>query len=235
MDQVKLACVGRSAQGSRAARRLRREGMVPAVVYGQGSDSVTVAVSQRDLYGALRTEAGLNALIDLELDGSNQLTVAREIQRHPVRGEITHLDFVKISLTEKIQAEVLLEAEGTPTGVREDGGILETVNNTVMIEALPTDIPPSISIDISGLHIGESLSISDLSTLEGIEFIDDADTTLYTVQAPRVEEEPEVEVLLDEEGLPIEPEEGEELEEGAEPEEAPEGAEEADSGSTEET
>jgi len=230
MDQVKLSCIPRSDRGSAAARRLRRTGLVPGVVYGQGLDSVTVAVNGRELYGALHTEAGANALIDLELDGKNQLTVVREVQRHPVLGGITHLDFVRISLTEKIEAEVLLEAEGIPTGVREDGGVLETVNNSVMIEALPTDIPASIAIDISGLHIGESLSIADLPQLEGIVYLSEPETTLYTVQAPRVEEEVVAEVELDEEGLPIEPVEGEEgveIEEGAE---AAEGDDEASAG-----
>ncbi|MDH3426441.1 MAG: 50S ribosomal protein L25 [Acidimicrobiia bacterium] len=238
MDQVKLSCSVRPGRGSAAARRLRRTGLVPAVVYGQAADPVAVAVDGRELHAALHTEAGANALIDLHLDGKNQLTVVREVQRHPVRGGITHLDFVRISLTEKIEAEVLLEPVGTPTGVREDGGVLETVNNSVMIEALPTDIPASISIDIGGLHIGESLSIADLPQLEGITYLAELETTLYTVQAPRVEEEVLPEVELDEEGMPIEAVEGEEAEGAAEGEEAAEGddtAAEGDAGGDEES
>lgn len=230
MDQVKLSCAARSDRGSAAARRMRRTGAVPAVLYGQGADPVTVTVDGRELHAALHTDAGANALIDLQLGDKNQLTVVREVQRHPVRGGITHLDFVRISLTEKIEAEVLLEAQGVPTGVREDGGVLETVNNSVMIEALPTDIPGSIAIDISGLHIGESLSISDLPALAGIEYLADPETTLYTVQAPRIEEEVVPEVELDEEGVPIEPVEGEEAVEGEGAEAAADGAEPAAGG-----
>jgi len=207
---------------------------VPAVVYGRGQDAVSVEINARELDAALHTEAGTNALIDLDVNGSAHLTVAREIQRHPVRGDIIHLDFVKISLAEKIEAEVALEAEGVPYGVREDGGVLETLRSVVNIEALPTDIPASIPAEIGELHIGDSFSVSDLVAVEGVEFLDDPETTLYTVVAPRVEEEVAVEVLLDEEGMPIELEEGEELEEGVEGEEEP-SAEAGDGGDAEES
>lgn len=234
MDQVKLSGAERSANGSRSARRLRRQGQVPAVVYGRGQDAVSVEINARELDAALHTEAGTNALIDLDVNGSAHLTVAREIQRHPVRGDIIHLDFVKISLAEKIEAEVVLEPEGVPYGVREDGGVLETLRSVVNIEALPTDIPASIPAEIGALHIGDSFSVSDLVAVEGVEFLDDPETTLYTVVAPRVEEEVAVEVLLDEEGMPIELEEGEELEEGVEGEEEP-SAEAGESGDAEES
>jgi large subunit ribosomal protein L25 len=190
-------------------------------------------INARELDAALHTEAGTNALIDLDVEGSGHLTVAREIQRDPVRGDIIHLDFVKISLAEKIEAEVALEPEGVPFGVREDGGVLETLRSVVTVEALPTDIPASIPAAIDGLHIGESFSVSDLVAVEGVEFLDEPDTTLYTVVAPRVEEEEvAAAVLLDEEGVPIELEEGEELEEGVEGEEelSAEGGESGDAG-----
>jgi large subunit ribosomal protein L25 len=207
---------------------------VPAVVYGRGQDALSVEINARELDAALHTEAGTNALIDLDVNGSAHLTVAREVQRHPVRGDIIHLDFVKISLAEKIEAEVVLEPEGVPYGVREDGGVLETLRAVVNIEALPTDIPASIPAEIGALHIGDSFSVSDLVAVEGVEFLDDPETTLYTVVAPRVEEEVAVEVLLDEEGMPIELEEGEELEEGVEGEEEP-SAEAGESGDAEES
>ena len=205
MERVTLRAEERKGRGSRTSRRMRRDGRVPAVVYGKDQDTVAVAVDERELYGVLHTEAGLNALIDLEMNGDSVLTVARGLQRHPVRGDIIHLDFVKISLTDTIQAEVSINAVGTPIGVREDGGILESVRTFITVEALPTDIPPSIDVDISELTIGASLSLSDVSALEGLTFVDEPDTTLFSVQAPRVEAEPEVEVELDEEGMPIEP------------------------------
>lgn len=198
------------------ARRMRRDGRVPAVVYGRDLETVAVAVDERDLYGALHTEAGLNALIDLDVNGSTVLTVARELQRHPVRGDIVHLDFVKISLTETIEAEVAINPIGTPMGVREEGGILESVRTFITVEALPTEVPSAIDVDISALGVGDSLSLDEVSAIEGVTFLDDPETTLFTVQAPRVEEEPEPEVELDEEGMPIEPVAEEEGEEGAE-------------------
>jgi large subunit ribosomal protein L25 len=208
MEQVSLRAETGRASGSRSSRRLRRTGKVPAVVYGRGLTAVPVAVDRRDLYGVLHTEAGLNAVINLQVSGDEYLTVAREIQRDPVRGEITHLDFLQISLDEAIQAEVGLDFAGEPVGVR-DGGVVEQVRTSVYVEALPMAIPSSISIDISELGIGESLSIGDLPELEGVSYVDDAELTLVTVIVPSVvptAEELEAEAL-----------EAEELAEGEEP------------------
>jgi large subunit ribosomal protein L25 len=225
MEQVSLRAESGRAPGSRNARRLRRSGSVPAVVYGRGLSALPVAVDRRDLYGVLHTEAGLNAVINLEVAGDSYLTVAREIQRDPVRGEITHLDFLQISLEEAIQAEVAVEYLGEPVGVR-DGGVVEQVRTSVYIEALPMAIPSSISVDISELGIGDSLSIGDLPELEGVTYVDDAELTLVTVIVPSIvptAEELEAEAL-----------EGEELEEGEELAEGEEGAEaEADAGGEE--
>ncbi len=228
MEQVTLSAEKRSERGSRPARRLRRQGRVPATLYGRGAEAVSVSVDARQLYGALHTDAGLNVVIDLKVDGDDYLTVAREVQRHPVRNDIIHLDFVKISLTEKIEAEVVLEPIGTPYGVRESGGVLETVRNFVTIEALPTEIPPSVTVDISALGIGDSLSVGDLAPIEGVDIIDDPETTLYTVVAPRIEVEV-VEEVPEEEAELVEgekPEEGAEEVEGEEPAEG--GAEEGE-------
>ncbi len=198
---------------------MRRKGLVPAVVYGRGLNPVPVQVVSRDLYAALRTEAGLNALINVEVDGGDTvLTVAREIQRHPVRGDITHLDFIKVSLHEAIQAEVGLDFIGTPIGVTEDGAVVETIESSVLIEALPTDIPTSIELDIGDMATGDTKTIGDLPTIEGVVYVDDAERPVVTLIVPRIiEEEVVEEVLLDEEGMPIEPEEAEEGEEAAEP------------------
>ncbi len=213
MEQVSLRAETGRTKGSRPSRRLRREGAVPAVVYGRGLEPVSVAVNRRDLYGALRTEAGLNALINLEVGKDEFLTVAREIQRDPVRGEIVHLDFLQISLDETIQAEVGVEYLGEPAGAAE-GGIVETIRTVVLIEALPTAIPSSITLDISELNIGDSLSVVDLPELEGVLYVDDPESTLVTVTVPAavVAEEEEVE---GEEGEEIEGEEGDGEGEGA--------------------
>jgi len=191
MDQVTLRADVRTESGSRPAKRLRRQGLVPGVVYGRGTDPISVIVSARDLYGALHTEAGANALINLEVDGGKLLTVAREIQRHPVRGEIAHLDFIKVSLDEAIEAEVGVEYIGEPVGVRDDGAVVETIEVSVMIEALPTEIPSSIQLDISEMNVGDTLTIADLPAIEGVTYVDDEDRPLVSVLVPRVIEEPE--------------------------------------------
>lgn len=188
MDQVSLRATVRSDTGSRIARRMRRAGTVPGVLYGHGLDPVSVAVDRRELYAVLHTEAGLNALINLEVEGTKKpfLTVAREVQRHPVRGEISHLDFINIRLDEKIHAEVSLEFHGTPRSVKEEGAIVETIRTTVNISALPMDIPAHVPVDLSGLALGSAFKVEDLAAIDGVEYLDDPDTDLVSVVIPRV-------------------------------------------------
>ena len=216
MDQVTLRAQPRTEQGTRPSRRLRRRGMVPATVYGRNVAATSISVDGRELYSALHTEAGRNALLNVEIEGGdNVLAVAREVQHHPVRGDVIHLDLIEISLDETITAEVVLEYLGTPIGVREDGGFVEAIANTVNISALPTAIPSSIVINIDDMATGDTLKVSDLPHIEGVEYLDDEDRPLVTVLLPRVEEEPVEELVeLDEEGEPIEApvEEGEEAE-----------------------
>jgi len=231
MDQVSLRAEPRDVVGSRPARRLRGSGKVPAILYGRGLDPQVLTVDRRDLYAALHTEAGANALINLEVDGTKKpfLTVAREIQRHPVRGEIAHLDFISISLDEKINAEVGIEFLGTPVPVREEGALVETIRNSVNVEALPLDIPAHIQLDISDMALNDTLKVSDLPVIDGVEYVDDPDSSVVTVIIPRIAEpEPvEGELLEGEEGELLEGEAGE----AAEGEAAPEGsAEESEEG-----
>jgi large subunit ribosomal protein L25 len=208
MQQERLRAQTRVASGTRPARRLRREHRVPAVVYGRGLETTSISIDAGELYAALHTEAGLNALIDLEVEGGETvLSVAREIQRDPVRREIIHLDFIKVSLDVEIEAEVAIEYLGTPIGVREEGGFVEAIAATVMIQALPTAIPTVIQMDIDDLDIGDTLKVADLPEIEGVTYLVDADQPLVTVLLPAV-------VVEEEEEVP----EGE-LEEGEEPEE----------------
>lgn len=225
MDQETLRATQRAEFGSRSTRRLRRSGQIPAVVYGKDQGTVSVSVDAHHLYTVTHTEAGFNALINVEVDGGDTvLAVARELQRDPVRGDITHLDFIKVSLDVAIEAQVTLEYIGVPEGVREEGGFVEAIEGTVTVEALPTDIPTKIDVNIEALRIGDTLKVIDLSIIEGVTYIDDADRPLVTVLAPRVEEEPEVEEIegeeieFDEDGepIPVVVEEGEEAaEEGS--------------------
>lgn len=208
MEQVTLSAAERNDSGSRESRRLRRAGRVPANVYGRGMDARAITVDRKELYSALHTEAGFNALINVAIDGGDELmTVAREVQRHPVRGEISHLDFIRVVLDEAIEADVALEPVGVPVGVRQDGGYVELIATTVAISALPLSIPTNIEFDISELNIGDSLKISDLPQIDGVEYLDDPEHPILSVNAPRLEAEPE-EVEGDE--LEGEGEEGEE-------------------------
>jgi len=204
MDQVSLRAERREGSGSRPSRRLRAEGGVPGVLYGRGLDSTSLTVDRRELYSALHTDAGTNALINLEVGSDKYLTVARELQRHPVRGDIIHLDFISVSLTEKITADVGIDYMGEPEGAK-DGGILETLRTSVTISALPTEIPSSIPMDISPLEVGMTLTAADLPEIEGVEYLEAEATPLVNVIIPRILEVEEPEVELDEDGMPIVP------------------------------
>lgn len=222
-DQITLRARSGRTTGSRASRRLRREGQVPAIVYGKDVDApINVAVNHHDLVAALSTEAGTNALITLDLGSDSVLTMPRIIERHPFRNEIRHVDFVTVSLTEKVSAEVHVHFEGEPVGVRE-GGVPSYARTTVYVEALPAEIPTSIALDISDLDIGDNLRVEDLPTIEGVEYLDEPEAVIVSVTVPRalVEEEPEEE-LEGEEALEGEAEEGEGEAEEAEGESAPE-------------
>lgn len=222
MDQITLRANERTEAGSRPARRLRRAGLVPASIYGRGMEARSVTVDRKELFSALHTEAGLNALINVEVEGGEALlTVAREIQRHPVRGEISHLDFIRVALDEAIEADVTLEPQGIPIGVYQDGGFVEAIATTVSISALPMAIPTSIEYDIAELYIGDSIKVADLPQIEGVEYLDEPDRPVLAVLAPRVEEE-------------LEPLEGEEIEgEEIEGEEGAEDGEEGEAGDEE--
>lgn len=215
--EVSLRAEHRPALGSAASRRLRRQAKVPAVVYGQEMVATPVTVDSADLASVLHTEAGLNVLINLEVDGETHLTLPRSVQRHPYRDEILHVDFIKISLTQKVQGEVPVELHGEPEVVESGDAVVDHIRSSVRVEALPRDVPPHITVDISHLELGDVLRVGDLPDLEGVAYLDDPDAPVASVSIPRLEVEPEV---PEEEEL--EPEEGEAPEEpSAEGEESP--------------
>ncbi|MDP8957652.1 MAG: 50S ribosomal protein L25 [Actinomycetota bacterium] len=202
--EVNLSAVPRPALGSAASRRLRRQAKVPAILYGGDLDPVPVAVESNDLASVLHTEAGLNVLINLEVDGQSHLTLPRAVQRHPVRGQIVHVDFIKISLTEKVEGEIRVELVGEPVAVRESDAVVEHLRMVVRVEALPRDLPPHIDVDVSQLEVGDVLRVADLPRLGGVAYLDDPEESVATVAIPRLEvEEVEVEEA---EGLEVSPE-----------------------------
>lgn len=236
-DRPTLEVEERPEQGSRKSRRLRRAGYVPGVVYGGDGDCQPFKVGTRELRAAL---VASSAVIDLKVDGAAvRPVIVKDQQLHPVRGQILHLDLLEVNLREKIQAPVrvdLVGAEEAP-GVTE-GGIISQETNELNIEALPTDIPEAITVNVSHLEAAATLHLSEISPPPGVTFLDDPDETiLATVTVPtEVPEEPEIEeetVLVGEDGEPIEPAEGEEGEEA--PAAEGEAAESSDGGDSDES
>lgn len=189
MAEVKLDVTKREGTGKGAARRARAAGKVPGVLYGRGMDPVAVEVDRRQFVQALQTDAGMNVLLALKIDGQSITTLARELQRDPVRGTLLHADFVKVDLNVEVEAEVpvhLIGGEDAP-GVR-GGGVLEQPLFTVTVRSLPADLPESIDADVSALDTGDSLRISDLSSGRKFEFVQEPDTVVASI-AQAVSEE----------------------------------------------
>ncbi len=182
----------RAERGSRAVRRLRREGVVPGVVYGgSDGDSTSFKVGHRVLRQVL---VDGSALIDLAIaGGKTRPVIVKDQQLHPVRGEVMHIDFLEVRLDEKIEAPVALHIEGVEEapGIKE-GGVMEQVTHQLNIEALPTDIPDFITVDVSGMEIAATMHLSELSPPAGVVFLDDAEETIIaTIVVPTEVEEPE--------------------------------------------
>ncbi len=193
MADATLVAQRRTSAGKGAAGRTRREGLVPAVVYGLGEENVPVSVPSRELGHLLSSASGANTLFTLKLEGSDQLALARQIQRHPVKGTLLHVDFVRVRADQTIQADVPVHLTGDSEGAAR-GGVLEQFLYTVAVEAKPADVPNSLEIDISALEIGDAAHVRDLTVPSGVIITNDPDEVLAQVSAPRVVEEevPEV-------------------------------------------
>jgi large subunit ribosomal protein L25 len=182
----------RAERGTRATRRLRREGFVPGVVYG-GDDCISFKVNARVLRAALHDGS---ALIDLQIGSSTaRPVIIKDQQRHPVRGQILHIDLLQVRLDEKIHSTVAVELTGVEDapGVKE-GGVLEQANRELNIEALPTDIPERIVVDVSAMEVNAVMHLSELTPPQGVVFLDDPeDTIIATITVPTAVAEPEIE------------------------------------------
>jgi large subunit ribosomal protein L25 len=187
MPEVVLAAETGRQTGTSSTRRLRAEGKIPGVVYGHGADPLPVSVGAREFQIALSGEAGLNTLLSLEVDGKNFLTLARDIQHHPFKNVVTHVDFQIVRRDELISAEVTINLVGEPIEVHHGDGIVDQQLFTLAIKAKPADIPPSVDIDISELTIGASLHVSDITIPSGVELETDPEATVVAGQPPRVQ------------------------------------------------
>ena len=208
MLQAKLEVQQRNTFGKQSARDLRKEGGVPAVLYGRAQDTVSIQIDARAFRQFLRTY-GENVIINMEIgNGNTETVIIKEIQRHPVeKQKLIHADFIRISLDEPVTSAVPVVLEGTPQGIQE-GGVLEFPLRQITIHCLPIRMPTDISVDVSGLDIGDSIHVSDLSLDEDVEILDDLERTIATVSQPRVQ--------LEEETTEAEDGEGEEAEADAE-------------------
>ncbi len=187
MPEVTLVARSGRETGTRPARRLRASGWIPGVVYGHGADPIPVAVGARDFQIALSGEAGLNTLLSLEVGSDNYLTLARDIQHHPVRNTVSHVDFLIVRRDEVISAEIPVNLVGEAIEVQHGDGVVDQQLFTLQIKARPADIPPSVDIDISELVIGGSLHVSDIAIPPGVELETDMEATVVAGQPPRVQ------------------------------------------------
>ncbi|HEX2063463.1 MAG TPA: 50S ribosomal protein L25 [Acidimicrobiales bacterium] len=189
MPEIALAAeVGRPS-GSRAAKRLRRAGKIPGVVYGHGAEPVPVAVDARSLRAALTTGAGLNALLDLQVDGTSHLTLAREVQRDPVRGTVLHVDFLIVRRDEVISADIPINLVGEAEELHRNDGVVDQQLFTLSVESTPDRIPPSVDVDVTSLVIGDTVRVGDLRLPEGVTAVADPEAAVVSGQPPQVTEE----------------------------------------------
>ena len=230
-ERVKLEVQARESRGSGASRRLREQGLIPGVLYGNGDKAHPFSIEERELRRALTGDHGLHAILDVVLEGQQKAhhAVVKEYQLDPVRARLLHIDLHEVRLDQAIQTNVVVELVGEAAGQKE-GGVLSQINREVRVEALPMEVPDHVDLDVSSLMIGDSLRLTDLRVPEGVKLLDDPETVLATVSPPTKIEEPEPEEVEGEEGEEIEGEvpegeEGEAAAEGGEPEAAASGDE----------
>ena len=185
---VLVANTGRPT-GSAAARRLRVADTIPAVVYGRGMTPLPVAVGRRDLRQALSGAAGLNTVLDLTVDGTVYPAIVKELQRHPVRRTVTHVDFIQVNLDEAITVSVPLRLEGEATAVTQDGGLVDPAVDSIEVVTTPRTIPDEFVVDVSDMQMDTVIRLSDLPMPPGVTPTGDPDSPIVTVLTMRAEVE----------------------------------------------
>jgi large subunit ribosomal protein L25 len=189
MASAKLDATVRTDTGKGAARKIRQAGSIPAVIYGHGREPQSLTVNARETDRLLQRIATSSTVIELALDGRTARTLIREVQRHPFRKLIMHIDFQELVAGETVSVRCPIVYIGTPEGVRSEGGMLDQILHELHIEVDPSNIPNHIDVDVSQLKMGKSLHVSDLTLPEGITVLDDMDSTICVVSAPRVSTE----------------------------------------------
>jgi len=189
MATAQLSATTRDAAGKGAARQLRSAGQIPAVIYGHAREPLSLAVPSREFEKLLERVSAESTVIELNFSSGVARTLIREIQRHPFKKQILHIDFQELVAGEKVTVNVPIVLTGTPDGVRVSGGILSQVLSELTIRCDPVNIPRRIEADVTHVLIGHSIHVSDLNAPEGVEIMEDADTTIAVVSAPKVEAE----------------------------------------------
>lgn len=217
MAEITLTATTGRTTGTRSSRRLRAEGKVPAVVYGLGREPVAVTVDWRELRQALITDAGVNALIDLSIEGEGdaQLAIVKDMQRHPIRQTVDHVDFLLIRRDQEITVDVPLVAEGEPADLEAEGGMLETLLTTLSINAKPGAIPDQLTYDVTSLAVGDTITVGDLTLPSGVTTDVDPDEAIASAQVSRAAIEAEAIEAADAEIAAEQAEESAEGEDGA--------------------
>lgn len=194
MKEIVLKAKVRDKLGKEHAKKLRRGGLIPAVVYGAGTTTLPLEVEAKSFQALLRAGLGENVIITLDIDdqrNGDKKVLIRELQRDPIWGDILHVDFQEISLSKKLTIKVPVHLVGTSVGVQQDGGILQHVLRELEVECLPTDIPEKVDVDVTSLKIGDSIHVGDIK-LEKVQILTDLQGSIVTVVPPTVFKEPEV-------------------------------------------
>ncbi len=193
MAEIQIVAESGRPEGSRASRRLRREGRIPAVVYGHGIDPISISVDARELRAAMSGEAGSRSLLDLRIGSDRHLAVARQLQRHPVRHTVTHIDFQVVSRDEIISTDVPIALVGDAVAVHRGEGTVAQDLMTLAVKARPADVPAHLEVDISALEIGGSIRVGDVVLPDGVLTDADPEQVVVVGQPPRVAALPEEE------------------------------------------
>jgi large subunit ribosomal protein L25 len=188
MPEFVVPAEGRTDTGKNANRRLRSRGLIPGVLYTSGKEAVAVQVSPGEIGTILKSAAGENTIFDLDIAGKRRKVILKEFQREPLRGRLLHADFYEVALDKRLEVKVHIELEGTPMGVKLQGGIVDFVTRELEIECLPADIPEKIVVDISHLELGKHLRVSDIKVPDRVKVLVEPDVVVVHVVMPRAEE-----------------------------------------------
>ena len=204
MTDITLEVHSREETGTNATRRLRAMGLIPAVVYGGGLDPVAIQVDRKILHELFKQTGGENAVFLLKMVGTDQKrhSMVRELDIDPITRQVTHIDFLRVLMTEKVKVQVPINLEGTPNGVKNEGGVLDFITREVEVECLPGDIPQSMELDVNDLEIGSHYEVKDLEVPKGVELMVELDKVIVAVAHSRVATEiEEADAELAEAGL----------------------------------